>query len=911
MRQLLRRLWYAIRKRQFEADLAEELEFHRELKQREIEGRGVGPTEASFAARRSLGSIALAHDLSRDVWCPRWLQGIGQDMRLALRSLRGTPIVTTVAVVSLALGIGANTAIFSIVDSLLLRALPVVKPQQLVVISTPRMIGLGSGAAGWPYPVWQQVHQRSGVFDGAIAWSSQQLNLASDGETQFVEGLFVSGSYFDTLGVPAILGRTVSEADDQRSGGGAGPIVVLSYGFWQRRFGGAGDVIGRTLKLENVPFTIVGVTPPAFFGAEVGRGFDVGLPIGEEPLIRGRESWLDESGSYWLNIVLRLKQGQTIDAAQSILRSMQPQIRDATLPSNFPKPYLNRYLTEDFTLVPAATGNSLLRGRYSRPVLTILVVVVLVLLIACANIANLLFARGAARRHELSVRVALGASRWRLARQLFTESAVLAAIGAIFGTIAASWASRVIVQQLSTPTRPVFLDVSIDGRVLMFTIGVSVATALLFGTGPALQASHVAPITALKEHGGAARERARPGLSSGLIVAQVALSVVLLAAAGLFVRTFASLAGRDPGFERDRVLLVNLNSQRALEDPSERLQLYERARDVVGTLPGVADATLSEVTPALQRGGMMLNIEVSGGAAVPMTLAGGIGNGFGNRVSAGWFRTFGVPLVAGRDFTAGDRTGAPLVAIVNQALARAFLGGVSPLGHTITLSLTRDVPPREIIGIVGDVVYQSLRDAAPPTVYIPLAQPSSDGPGPVGPSVNLGVRSSAAAPALLTKSVVAGVANVNPNLTLTFRTLSDQVNASFAQERLIAMLSGFFSALSLLLAGLGLYGVTAYAVAGRRREMGIRMALGATRGRVLRLVMSRVSIQIVLGVAIGGVVSLWASKFVATLLYGLEPRDLTTLIGAAVILGGVAALAAWLPARRASRIDPAEVLREG
>jgi len=807
--------------------------------------------------------------------------------------------------VSLALGIGANTAVFSIVDSLLLRTLPVVNPQGLAIITRPRMMPLGSGAAGWPYLVWEQVHQRSRLFDGAIAWSSQQLNLASSGETEFVNGLFVSGSYFGTLGVPAILGRTLSEADDQRGGGAAGPVVVLSYGFWQRHFGGAADVIGRTLTVENVPFTVAGVTPAGFFGTEVGRAFDVGLPIGQEPLLHGRESWLDERGFYWLNIVLRLKRGQTIDAAQTILRSMQPQIREATMP-NMPKPYQDQYLTgnEGFAVVPAGTGNSLLRGRYSRPLLTILVVVVLVLLIACANIANLLFARGTARRHELSVRVALGASRWRLGRQLFAESAVLAATGVAFGMLAASWASRLIVLQLSTQTRPVFLDLSVDGRVLLFTIGVGVATALLFGTGAAFRMSRVAPIDALKEHGGTPRGSARSNLGSSLIVAQVALSVVLLVAAGLFVRTFASLATRDAGFERDRVLLVTLNSQRAFDEPSQRVQLFERAREAVATLPGVADAALSEFTP-VEGSGMIVNIEVSGGVAVPMTLIGGIANGFANRVSPGWFRTFGVPLVAGRDFTAHDRTGTPLVAIVNQALARAFLGGASPLGHTITLSLTHD-DPREIVGVVANTVYNSVREAAPPTVYLPFAQP-----GPAAVSVKLGVRSAGGDPSLLRKSVAAALASANPNFALTFRTLSDQVNASFAQERLIAMLSGFFSGLGLLLAGLGLYGVTAYTVAGRRREIGIRMALGAARGRVVRLVMSRVSIQVGLGVLIGGVASLWASKFVATLLYGLDPRDPTTLVGAAVALSAVAALAAWLPARRASRIDPAQVLREG
>jgi putative ABC transport system permease protein len=902
----LRRLSYLRRQRQMDADLAEELEFHREMAERELARRGHPQDDVSQAASRALGSMTLARDQSRDVWCPRWLQGIGSDVRLAFRSLRGTPVVTTVAVVSLALGIGANTAIFSIVNSLMLRVLPVVRPQQLVLISRPRIIGLASGGATWSNPVWEQIRQRSQGFDGMIAWAPQRLNVASSGETEFVDGLFVSGSYFDTLGVSALLGRTISDADDQRGGGSAGPVVVLSYGFWQRRFGGAADVIGHTLTLEHATFTIIGVTAAGFFGTQVGRAFDVALPVGAEPLIRGRESWLEDRGAYWLNIVVRLKAGQTLDTAQTTLRGMQSQIRDATMP-DMPKPYQDRYLSgpESFALVPAATGDSLLRGRYARPLLAMLVVVVLVLLIACANIGNLLFARGAARRHELSVRVALGASRWRLARQLFTESALLAAIGAIVGVVFASWFSHAIVQQFSTQSRPVFLDLSIDGRVLMFTVGVGVMTALLFGTGPAFQMSRVAPLTALKQPGDLKRGHAHASLGSGLIVVQVALSVVLLVAAGLFVRTFAALSNRDPGFERNRVLLVNVNAQRAVEEPSQRLALYERVREAVGGLPGVADTALSAVTP-VQGGGMVLNIDVSGGTTVPSTLIGGIANGYGNSVSPGWFHTFGITLIAGRDFTPRDRTGAPLVAIVNQALAREFLNGANPLGHTITLNLTHDAP-REIVGVVTDALYRSIREPALPTVYLPLAQP--DLPPLPDATVSLGVRSTGAAPGLLTKSIVVAVEKVSPNLTLTFRPLSEQVNASFAQERLIALLSGFFSGLGLLLAGLGLYGVTAYAVAGRRREIGIRMALGATAASVVQIILSRVSVQVVVGLVIGSVVSVWASQFIAALLYGLEPRDLPTLIGAAVILAAVAALAAWLPARRATTVDPMVSLR--
>jgi putative ABC transport system permease protein len=829
-----------------------------------------------------------------------------QDLRLAIRALRTTPVVSAVAILSLALGIGANTAIFSIVDSLLLRMLPVVEPHRLAGITTPRILSLGGTAGAWPYPVWQQIHQRQ-LFDGEAAWGPVRFNLTSSGETRFVDGLWVSGSYFETLGVPALLGRTLTEADDQRGGGANGAVAVIGHGFWRGHFGGTPDVLGRTLTLDNVPFTIVGVTPPDFFGADVGRSFDVIAPIGAEPLVRGRDSFLDRAGAYFLLVLVRLKAGQTIESANAALRGVQSQIRDATLPSNVPKQVLDRYLTgtEGFAIVPAATGNSRLRGQYQRPLLTIMVVVALVLLIACANIANLLLARATARRHELSVRLALGASRWRLARLLLAESAALALMGAALGTLMASWGSRLVVRQLSTQANTVFLDLSMDRRVLAFTTAITVVTALLFGVAPALRASAVAPMEALKEHGRGMVGAKRFGLGSGLVIAQVGLSVVLIVSAGLFIRSFISLAGRSLGFDRDRVLLVNINAQRATVDPAQRLLLFERTRGAVRAVPGVANVALSIVTP-VQGGGIINNIEVSGGVSVPPTLVGGIANTWGNVISPGWFSTVGIPLLAGRDFTGGDRKDAPSVAIVNQAVARTFLNGASPLGHTLIQVPFRD-KPIEIVGVVADAAYGSLRDAAAPTVYTPLVQWDSRG-APVT-NMNLVIRSHSATPALLTKSIAAAIVAINSQLALTFRPLADQVNAGLIQERLVALLAGFFGGLALLLAALGLYGVTAYAVSRRRHEIGIRMALGAAPAGVVRLVLRRVFVLVGIGVVIGTAASMWASQFVASLLYGLEPRDPATLIGAILALTGVGALAGWLPARRASRIEPAEVLR--
>jgi predicted permease len=825
------------------------------------------------------------------------------DLRLAARSLLATPVVTAVAVLSLALGIGANTAIFSLINGLLLRALPVRAPQQLALVTDD----VAAGIESWTNPIWEQMRERRhDLFDDACAWSTTRFNLSEGGETQFVDGLWASGGMFDTLGVAAMLGRTLSPADDVRGGGPDGAVAVISYSFWQRRFGGAADAIGHTLTIERVPFTIVGVTPPDFFGPEVGRAFDVAIPIGDEPLIRGKESFLDGRSTWWLTVMARLKTGQSLDAATAALRGVQRQIHDATLPPDWRPGDLATYLKEPFTLVAAATGNSPMRRRYQQPLITILVVVALVLLIACANIANLLLARATARRHEWSVRLALGASRSRLMRQLLVESLVLAGSGALAGLVIAQWASRVLVQQLSTQTNTVFLDLSLDRRVLVFTMAVTIVTALLFGVAPAFRAAGTAPIDALKEHGRGAVRDGRVSIASALVVAQVALSLVLVVAAGLFMRTFSSLASLHLGFDTDRVLVVTVNAQRTDIPAADRLAVFERIRQRVAAVPGVAAVGVSAVTPV---SGMIWNnrVKVADGAQLSDRLS--VSNF--NAITPGWLTTFGTPLVAGRDVTAADRKGAPPVVLVNQAFATRFFNGENPVGRTV--SLTAGSPsaeaPREIVGLVSDAVYRSLREPVPPTMYVPLAQ-FDDSRRPAPASMSISVRPHSGAPAALARAVSTAILDVNRDLALTFRPLADQVNASLTQERIVALLSGFFGALALLLAGLGLYGVTSYAVTRRQTEIGIRMALGAAPGGVVRLVLARVTLLVAIGVAVGAGLSVWAAKFVATLLYGLQPRDPATIAAAAAVLAAVGALAGWLPAYRASRIDPAQVLRD-
>ena len=527
------------------------------------------------------------------------------------------------------------------------------------------------------------------------------------------------------------------------------------------------------------------------------------------------------------------------------------------------------------------------------------------------NVANLLLARAIGRGHELSVRLALGASRSRLARLLLVESLALSTAGATLGVFIAVYCGRFLVRQLSTPTNIVFLDVSIDGPVLGFTLGVTAETTLLFGTAPAIRAARVQPMGALREQGPASIGQGRSGLMGWFVVVQVALSVVLVVAAGLFIGSFTSLTNRQLGLQPDQVLVVTVDPQRANVDPTQRIPLYQRLREAVLALPNVTDAAISHLTP-VGGGGFTPAVEISGisrsGQHGLPQLASANGDVFGNLISPGWFTTFGIRLTAGRDFAQADRSGAPRVAIVNETFARRFLGEGNPIGRTITVYPNSPRAMRaEIVGVAADAIYTSPREPVPPTWYLPVAQ--FDLPEFPFEWARLSVRAKAGPPELLTKSVATAAFTISPHIALTFRPLADQIRTSLAQERLMAQLSGFLGMLALLLAGLGLYGVTAYAISRRRMEIAVRIALGAAPMRVIALVLGRVWVLVGAGILAGAGISLWGSRFVGGLIYGLAPRDPMTLAGAAVLLCAMGGLAGWLPARRAARMDPVAVLR--
>jgi predicted permease len=826
------------------------------------------------------------------------------DLRDALRSLGSTPIVSAAAVLTLAVGIGANTAIFSILNSLLLAPLPVRDPGTLVAV--------GSDAPGQDadlmYPVWLALRDRQ-ILDGAFAWADDGLSEVQDGETRPVRVIWVTGRFFDTLGVTAIRGRTLDARDDRRGGEPDGAAAVLSAGFWQRRFGGAPDVVGRTIVLDRVPFTIVGVAQPSFLALEVGARVDVILPLESEPLLQRVPSRLRLWP--WLHVTGRVPPAQTSASVAAALRAAQPAIRADTMPDYTSAEDRDGYLKDPWTLHSAASGTSRLRGRYSRALTTLMAIAGLVLLVGCANIANLQLAHAGARRYERSVRAALGASRWRLVRPVLVENALVAAAGTALGLVVAAQAGPLLVAQLATWATVPVLDLSPDARVLAASAGLLTATLLLCGAAPSVLAGSAAPIDALKH--GAAASGTRGLLRSGelLVTLQIAVCVLLLVGAGLFIRSFAALVYRDLGFDRRPVMVAAIDAQRSRVPPPGRLPLFERLRQQAAGVPGVAHTALSMATP-LGNAGVRLTPRVALSAAdvaaeaAPRVLT--------HLVSPEWFDTYGTRLRAGRAFSDRDTAASAPVAIVNEAFARRFFRGESPLGRTFSTTApgteADDAVTPEIVGVVEDAAFTSVRNAVEPTAYRPFAQSAGDVLHSM-PTVCLSVRAAPGASAeALRGAVASALAGIDSEVSVSTVTVTAQLDAYYVRERLLGLLAGFFAVLGLALAAIGLYGVTAQSVARRTREVGIRMALGADDRRVTRLILRRLAIVSALGTAMGVAASLVAGRVIESLLFGVTARDPLAFALALVTLSVTCAIAGWLPARRAARTEPMIVLRE-
>jgi putative ABC transport system permease protein len=820
------------------------------------------------------------------------LDDVLQDLRHALRALRSSPGFAAIAILSLALGTGANTAIFSLINAVMLKTLPVSHPEQLVELTMK-----SENSIWFTNPIWEQVRDLQDVFSGAFAYSPNRLNLASGGEVRNASASWVSGDFFRTLGVNPLLGRTIAAADDKR---GCPAIAVLSYGFWQREYGGAADVLERRLTLDTHPVRIVGVAPRGFHGLQVGESIEIYVPLCAEATLNRENSALDKRPNWWLWIFARRKPGIGEQQALARLNMLAPQIFAATMPPNYPSDGQKYHLSRRFDLVPGANGYSSVRREYKATLYALMVVVVVVLLIACANVANLLISRAAVRRKEIAIRMAIGAGRARLIRQLLTESLLLSLMGAALGILFAQWANRMLVRFLSTSNSTVVLDLSIDGRVLAFTTAVAVVTGILFGLAPAWQGTRVDPHSAMKANArGVVESHARFSLGKVLVTAQVALSLVLLIGAGLMLETFAKLATLDTGFDKNQVLLIRVDPRYASVPLDRRLPLYQELQQRLAAVPGVRSASFADVTPVSGSDSNQI-IHVEGYVAksrrdsVVLT----------NLISTGFFATMETHFIAGRDFNEHDTLHAPLVAVINESVANKFFGSpADAMGKTFRHGFVEISGPIQVIGVVKDTKYGGLREEKETIAYYPQSQL------PPAPWTNFLLRTNGPAASLI-PGVKAAVDEVNHDITLQFRTLALQLDESLGRERLLATLSGFFGALALALAVIGLYGVMSYNVARRRNEIGIRMALGAEQSRVLRMVLGEVAILIVAGLALGLAGAISGTRFLASFLYRVKPNDPTTLAVACVILGAAAVVAGFLPAWRAANLDSMTALRE-
>jgi putative ABC transport system permease protein len=897
------RLFRFLRREQWARERERELRAHLEIETDEFVGRGMSREEAGYAARRKLGNVTRIHEEIREMNSFGFLETLMHDLRYAARVLRLNPIFTIVAVLSLALGIGANTAIFQLLDALLLRMLPVKNAQEIARVAIDhRRSASGSFVSRYPdltYAMWEQIQKQQQGFSSVFAWGPNQFNISPGGEVHNVQGLWVSGEFFDTLEVNPLLGRLLGVADDQPGCGSSG--AVISYSFWQREYGGDRTVIGRSLSINRHPFSIIGVTPASFYGVEVGRNFDVAIPVCAEPQINGEYSRLHTRSDWWLSVMGRLKPGWTMDRAATQLRAISPGLFEATLPENYNPSQAKHFLTYRLGSFPCDSGVSGLRREYGQPLWLLLILAAMVLLIASANLANLLLAKASTREKEMGMRMALGASRGRLIRQLLAESLLLAATGALLGGLLARNLSHVLVASISTPDDPLFMDTGTDWRVLAFAAALAVLTCILFGLTPAFRATSVSPGSALQEAGRSTTPgRARFRLRHALVVTQVALAMILLVGALLFSRSLNKLANVDAGFRQDGVLVTDIDYTELHLSNEARLAFAKELLRNVRAIPGVDAAATAAIVP-LSGNGMNYDIlwgisgEPEGEAPAPPF----------NRVSAGYFDTLRTPILAGRDFDDRDSAGSPNVAIVNEAFAKQFAKGENPVGMTFRVrAMAKTSAPYQVIGFVKDTKYAELREDFQPIVYTATAQydrPETD--------VQIVIRSRSPL-----ASVVAGVKGVaensGSNLDVTFTPFRQMVESGLLRDRLMAKLSGFFGLLAMLLAMIGLYGVISYMVTRRRVEIGIRIALGADKQNIMRLILREAVALLVAGLGIGTLLAIALSKTAASMLFGLKPTDAPTFASALAILTFVALVAALLPALRAARLDPMTSLRQ-
>ena len=825
-----------------------------------------------------------------------------QDLRYALRTLRKSPLFTMVAVLSLALGIGANTAIFTLIHQLILELLPVKHPEELVLLtSRGQHYGSSTGRNAISYPMYQDFRDKNQVFSGMFCKFGTNFSLSFEGRTELVSGELVSGNYFPVLGVGAAVGRVFNASDDLIQGGH--PLAVLSYGFWKTRFGGNRNAIGARILVNGYPLTIVGVSQAGFDGVEVGTSPQIRIPMTMKKEVTSFFYSLNDRRGRFAQVFGRLKPGMTLETAKAGLQplfhqilQMEVQEKDFARTTEYTR---QQFLKMWLEVLPASKGRSDLRRQFTNPLWALMAIVGLVLVIACSNVANLLIARATARQKEIAVRLALGASRRRLICQLLEESVLLSAAGGLAGLGLAVWMDRALIGFLPLGVTPLTVSSVPDGRVLGFTFAVAVLTGLVFGLAPALQATRPELAGTLKDQAGSVVGGTAVGLRKSLVVAQVSLSLLLLIGAGLFIQSLRNLKDLNPGFHTENLLTFAMDPTLNGYKPERTLQFYRQLTDRMNGLPGARSAALA-VVQILDGNEWDQTVTVEGYTAKQGEMV----DPHMQFISPRFFETMGIPVLLGRDFTIQDDKGAPLVAVVNEKFARRYFGGANAIGRHVgnggNPGTKTDI---EIVGVAKDTKYESLRDEIPYELYLPYRQVQFV----VGMTAYLRTE---ADPESMFSLLRRTVREVDSNVPVyRMRTLEQQVDKSLMSERLLATLSAIFGCLATLLAAVGLYGVMAYMVARRTREIGIRMALGASGGSVVWLVMREVLLLAVVGLAIG-LPSAWAlTRLVETQLFGIQPADPPTMTVAAIGIAAVAALAGYFPARRATGIDPMRALR--
>ncbi|HYN07208.1 MAG TPA: ABC transporter permease [Vicinamibacterales bacterium] len=891
-----------IRRERLERELDREIEFHVEAEIARLVEEGMTPLEARRRALAAFGGLEPIRERARDARGTRWVEQIWQDLRYAARVLRRSPGFALAAIASLAIGIGANIALFTVADALLLRPLPVDRPEQLVSLNR-----VGGGEL-FSHPAFLKFQRAVPIARFTAGSSTARTQISIGGQTELVIGQLVTGDWFDVLGVQAAAGRVLTVGDTRELGGTA--IVVLSHEFWRRRFASDPAVIGTTVVVNKVPMTIAGVAAPGFSGLSVGNRVDLWLPVTMQAEVRyytnswtenadPRKPWLPQEGIAFLNVLARLPDEASRAAAPAQMAQVHQQSVEAQAKALLDPAQRDQRLRERLELVPAWRGNSLVRESYTEPLRVLMITTALVLLIGCANLASLVLARGSARAREFSLRLALGAGRGRIVRQLLTESLLLATVGGAVAIVVARWAASGLLRLASSTATPIPLDLPFDGRIMLFALAISVLTGVAFGLMPALQLSRAGATDGLKTGGrvtSASGRDVRVPFGRVLIVAQVTLALTLLVGAVAFVRTFNNLLTLHTGFEREHVVAARFEPRLAGFGKEQWPALAERLLSEARGVPGVRSASIAV------NGALTGATRLSGGIVV---------EGQPSRVGPEWslreemigldyFETLGIPVLRGRAFRSTDVDGAPKVAVISEAMAKRFFGDVDPLGKRFGYGTPPEV---EVVGIVRDAKVDGPRRVVPNIAYYPLLQNPDD------LANNLYVRVSTS-PEAVKPTLLAALSRAEPSLAIReVVTLAELTGRTVTRERLMSQLTSAFGLLAVAVAALGLYATISYSVARRTNELGVRLALGASPASVRWLVLRETLLVVGAGCVTGLILSVVALRYVGTLLFGLTPNDPTTLAAATVTLLTISLLAAIIPAVRAARTDPIRALR--